>query len=143
MRHGKALKWCWVMILGCVGSATVANVHAEDGGVHPTVDIAFDSGAPYYLPKLAVVGAHTAVRWWNPTASPHSVRHDGCVTDGPCAFDSLAVMPDESVVIAPLPPGTYPYHCELHPIMRGVVVVVEGHADGEGRPPIVGPHARR
>lgn len=88
-------------------------------------DIVFETSAPYYHPDVAIVSADIPVRWSNPTASPHSIRHDGCLTDGPCAFRSIAVLPEESFLIAPLPPGRYSYHCELHPIMRGTIIVTE------------------
>ncbi|GKS57931.1 hypothetical protein YTPLAS18_14580 [Nitrospira sp.] len=143
MTHMKALKCVLAIAIVCGGSVTASGVRAERAGLQSTVDIAFDSGAPYYLPNRVVVGAQTAIRWWNPTASPHSIRHDGCATDGPCAFHSLAVLPDESFVIAPLPPGRYPYHCELHPIMRGLLLVVEGNGDADLVPPLVGAHAER
>ena len=106
----------WLVARGSSG-ATV--------GATPAVDIAFEASAPYYEPQLAVVPASRPVRWVNSTASPHSVRHDGCLTDELCAFQSIAVPPDSSFVIAPLPPGRYAYHCELHPIMRGTLIVVE------------------
>lgn len=97
-----------------------------DSGI---VEILFESSAPYYEPQLAVVSAGLPVRWSNATASPHSIRHDGCLKeDGECVFRSLAVPPENSFAIAPLPPGRYSYHCELHPIMRGTLVVVESQA---------------
>jgi plastocyanin len=46
------------------------------------------------------------------------------MTDGVCAFQSLAVPPNASFMIAPLLPGRYTYHCELHPIMRGILIVL-------------------
>ena len=105
-------------------SEAVAN-NAPTGGGVPAADISFEATAPYYEPYLAVVSAGIPVRWTNPTASPHSIRHDGCLTDGPCAFRSIAVPPNNSFVIAPLPPGRYSYHCELHPVMRGTLIVVD------------------
>jgi plastocyanin len=89
------------------------------------VHITLESWAPYYQPHMAVVSAGTPVGWVNPTASPHSIRHDGCLTEGPCLFSSITIPPDSSFVIAPLPPGQYAYHCELHPIMRGTLIVVD------------------
>jgi plastocyanin len=89
------------------------------------IEITFETTSPYYQPQVAVVSAGTPVRWVNSTASPHTVRHDSCVTDQPCAFQSIAVSPDSDFVIAPLPPGRYTYHCELHPIMRGMLVVLD------------------
>lgn len=87
------------------------------------IEITFESSAPYYQPQLVVMPAGTPVRWVNSTASLHSVRHDDCLADTLCAFQSIAVPPDSSFSIAPLPPGRYGYHCELHPIMRGVLIV--------------------
>jgi plastocyanin len=95
-------------------------------------EITFDSSAPYYQPQVAVVSPGVSVRWLNSTASPHSIRHDGCLTDGTCAFQSIAVPPDSSFSIAPLPPGRYTYHCELHPIMRGVLIVLDPGASAAG-----------
>ena len=89
------------------------------------VEITFESGSPYYLPRTAVVPAGVPVRWVNQTGSHHSVRHDGCVGEATCAFQSIAVPPDSNFAIAPLAPGRYAYHCELHPIMRGTLVVVD------------------
>jgi hypothetical protein len=65
--------------------------------------ITLDSWSPYYQPAVAVVASGTSIRWINPTASPHSVRHDGCVSSGPCAFNSGTVAPDSSYLLAELP----------------------------------------
>lgn len=46
-------------------------------------------------------------------------------------FRSLAVPPENSFAIAPLPPGRYSYYCELHPVMRGTLVVMESQAAKE------------
>jgi len=111
------------------------------GGTGPgdtgIVEILFESSAPYYEPPLAVVSAGIPVRWSNATASPHSIRHDECLKeDGQCVFQSLAVPPENSFAIAPLPPGRYSYHCELHPVMRGTLVVVESQAATEMSGPL-------
>ena len=95
-------------------------------------EITFETSAPYYQPQRAVVPAGTPVSWVNLTASPHSVRHDDCLTDATCAFQSIAVPPDSSFSIAPLPPGRYGYHCELHPIMRGVLIVLDPGVEAAG-----------
>jgi len=89
----------------------------------PPVLIKMESWAPYYRPFEAEIQLQTAIRWNNPTASTHTVRHDGCAKKGPCLFDSGAVPPNGSYTISGLAPGRYPYHCELHPIMRGELVV--------------------
>ncbi|HXH86890.1 MAG TPA: hypothetical protein VNI35_08670 [Nitrospira sp.] len=102
---------------------------ASEAGFHPnSVSIILEGLAPYYVPQVAVVPVGSVVTWTNPTPSPHSIRHDGCLTVGPCAFDSGAVLPDGTFSIPMLPPGQYPYHCELHPVMRGTLVVVDPRA---------------
>lgn len=93
------------------------------------VIINMESWAPYYRPFEAQIKSPSHIRWDNPTASTHTVRHDGCIEKGPCLFDSGAVPPNGSYTIRRLPPGRYPYHCELHPIMRGELVVEETPLD--------------
>ena len=94
-------------------------------------DIMLESTSPYYQPAVAVVPHGTPIRWLNVTGSPHSVRHDGCAAEESCAFQSIAAPPDSSILIAPLPPGRYTYHCELHPVMRGTLVVIDQTAQAE------------
>lgn len=89
------------------------------------ITVRMNDWEPYYQPFVANAPPETPVRWVNPTPSPHSVRHDGCKTEGPCSFNSGSVAPDGQFVLPGLPPGRYPYHCELHPVMRGILVVKE------------------
>lgn len=91
----------------------------------PQFQITIESGSPYYFPAAATVTTGASIRWDNPTPSHHTVTHDGCITGGPCIFDSGSVAPNSSYTVPGLPPGRYPYHCGLHPIMRGVLIVVE------------------
>jgi plastocyanin len=78
---------------------------------------------PYYLPAVATVSADAPIEWMNPTSLAHTVRHDGCRASSVCAFDSGPVHPEGRFTIPGLPPGRYPYHCALHPVMRGTLVV--------------------
>ncbi len=91
----------------------------------PPFEIIIDSGSPYYYPASAKVPTGAPIRWDNPTGSPHTITHDGCVEGESCAFDSGSVPPNGSYTIPGLAPGHYPYQCRLHPIMRGVLVIVE------------------
>lgn len=118
-------------VLFCSGTLLTTSPTPAFGSADP-VEIAFETTSPYYQPRVAFVTAGTPVRWVNTTGSPHSVRHDGCLTEETCAFQSIAVPPDSSFLIAPLQPGRYGYHCELHPIMRGTLVVVDPLARGDG-----------
>lgn len=94
--------------------------------IAPQVQILIDSGSPYFVPASANVAAQTPIRWENPTPTHHTITHNGCVEDGsPCAFDSDIIEPNAGYTLHGLPPGRYAYHCRLHPIMRGVLVVTE------------------
>lgn len=80
--------------------------------------------APYYSPVTGTTYAHQPVEWVNETASPHTITHDGCLTDTPCAFDSGPLAANARFGMYNLKPGIYPYHCRLHPIMKGTLIIL-------------------
>jgi plastocyanin len=94
----------------------------------PHFQITIENGAHYFLPASATVTTGTPVRWDNPTPTEHTITHDGCITDGPCAFDSGMMLPGGHYTLPSLPPGRYPYHCRIHPIMRGTLTVTDSAA---------------
>jgi plastocyanin len=87
--------------------------------------ISLSGFAPYYLPSLAKVPAGRPILWINATASPHTITHDDCIGNAPCAFDSGGLKGSAVFSLYSLRPGIYPYHCRLHPIMRGTLIVME------------------
>ncbi len=80
---------------------------------------------PYYSPTSVQIESGSSISWENPTSDLHTITHDACRTHEGCAFDSGAIGPNRTFTLHQLPPGHYPYHCTLHPIMRGVLVVQE------------------
>ena len=88
--------------------------------------IVMEDGSPYYVPATATVASGTPIRWDNPTPTHHTVTHSDCVKEGrPCLFDSGTVAPGGHFTVLGLPAGRYPYHCGIHPIMRGQLVVTD------------------
>ncbi len=85
--------------------------------------ITLESAYPYYRPAIARVISGTTLRWHNPTLSPHTITHDGCSANQQCMFDSGPIMPRGTFSVPGLPPGRYSYHCQIHPIMRGEIIV--------------------
>ena len=85
--------------------------------------IRMDNLAPYYRPSMLIVTPGAPIKWMNSTASAHSVTHDGCTVEESCMFDSGVLQPDAQYEIGPLPPGRYPYHCRIHPIMHALLIV--------------------
>ncbi|MBX3303026.1 MAG: hypothetical protein KF693_12500 [Nitrospira sp.] len=88
--------------------------------------IMMEDGSPYYVPIAPTVVSNTPIRWDNPTPTHHTVTHSDCIEDeGSCVFDSGAVSPGSSFSVPGLPVGHYTYHCRIHPIMRGRLVVTD------------------
>lgn len=92
----------------------------------PATEILMENGSPYYVPAAATVMSGTPIRWENPTSTHHTVTHNGCVNDqSTCLFNSGTVPPGGQFTIQGLPPGRYAYHCGIHPIMRGQLIVTD------------------
>ena len=89
--------------------------------------ITIETFFPYYSPTLLQIGLDTTITWENPTSNLHTITHDACKTNEKCAFDSGPIGPQQTFTVQKLPAGSYPYHCSLHPIMRGVLVVEEAN----------------
>jgi len=71
-----------------------------------------------YSPGLIQVAAGTKVTWHNAGQQFHTVTSDS--TGRP--FD-LSVDPGKEVTFTFVQIGTFPYHCGVHPQMKGTVVV--------------------
>lgn len=95
-------------------------------GASQHTQIVMEDGSPYYVPVTATVASGHPIRWDNPTPTHHTVTHTGCLEEGPsCLFDSGTVPPGSQFTIPGLPAGRYAYHCRIHPIMRGMLVVID------------------
>ena len=95
----------------------------------PATQILMENGSPYYIPATATVASGMPIRWDNPTPTHHTVTHSDCLKEErPCLFDSGTVAPGGHFTVTGLPAGRYPYHCSIHPIMRGQLVVTDDPA---------------
>jgi plastocyanin len=95
--------------------AEEAEDEAEEAPEEITIsiaDFAFD-------PATAEVAPGTIVTWVNDDAAPHTVTSD----DG--AFDSGRLEPGDSFEFTFDEPGSFPYHCDIHPNMTASVEVAE------------------
>jgi amicyanin len=68
-------------------------------------------------PQVVTVKAGTTVHWTNRDAEAHTVTSDNGV------FNSPVLQPGTSYSHTFTKPGTYSYHCSIHPFMTGKVVV--------------------
>jgi plastocyanin len=78
---------------------------------------------PFFSPNSLTISAGTPLTWNNFTQEPHSIVADDCTRLSGCSFDSGVLGPNEHFTLPHLPPGRYPYHCGLHPFMRGLLTV--------------------
>ena len=68
-------------------------------------------------PQVVSVKAGATVHWANHDTEAHTVTSDTGV------FGSLVLQPGVSYSYTFTKPGTYSYHCSIHPFMTGKVVV--------------------
>ncbi len=70
-----------------------------------------------FAPQKLTVRHGAPVRVTNSDSAPHTVTAD----DGH-SFDSGTVTTDGSATIRVAKAGRFPYHCTIHPFMKGVLV---------------------
>jgi plastocyanin len=74
-----------------------------------------------FTPKTITVPVGTTVRWTNNGNAPHTVTS----TSSPKAFDSETLNSGDTFQHTFTTAGQFPYRCNIHPSMTGMVIVVE------------------
>jgi plastocyanin len=95
------------------GGGDTSAISCNDGGAGAPAEI-FDFG---FRPSPVTAGADLTVTWTNTGATIHDLTFDNGGPD--CG--TLASTDTLSVLFPG--PGTYAYHCSIHPAMKGSVVV--------------------
>ncbi len=82
---------------------------------------ALNTTSIYYSPPTitVVMGVNNTITWINNDQAPHTVTDTG-------VFDSGILNAGESWTHTFTTPGTYVYHCTIHPWMTGTVIVEAG-----------------
>jgi len=70
-----------------------------------------------FQPMAIFVGVGETVEWTNTGNADHTVDSDTKI------FESGTIDPGETYSYTFDEPGIFPYHCDIHPHMRGMVVV--------------------
>jgi plastocyanin len=78
---------------------------------------------PFYFPASTKLQVGQPVQWENRSMQSHTITHDDCGERKGCVFHSGHLQPGEQFMVSDLAPGYYPYHCNIHPFMRGLIVV--------------------
>ena len=74
-----------------------------------------------FLPASVTVKVGTTVTWTNQDPYVHTVTGDG--TNAPKGFDSGNLSTGKSYSFTFTTPGTFTYHCKIHPQLIGSVIV--------------------
>lgn len=108
IRQGARLAACALLLAALAGCARNAARHAT----RHIVDI---HGLQFHPDTtLAMVG--DTVEWTNDDIVPHSATQDSQ------AWDTKLIQPHERGQIVVTARGDQPYHCMIHPTMRGRIV---------------------
>jgi plastocyanin len=104
-------------VTGCSSSqapAAPAGTPASPGGNTISIkNFAFE-------PSALTVKTGTTVTWVNNDGASHTIVSD---TGSPASFSSDPFTTGASYTFTFTQPGTYSYHCSIHPSMKGTVTV--------------------
>jgi plastocyanin len=102
--------------LGAGGASAGAACAASPAGTAPTVTVTIKNFAFSPEPVTAKVG--DVIGWMN----TDSIGHTATLDDGTCTTDIINNGQTQSLTFSA--PGTYPYHCSVHPAqMKGTITV--------------------
>ncbi|MHB8162895.1 MAG: cupredoxin domain-containing protein [Methanoregula sp.] len=105
------------MAAGCT-SSPAAPVPAPTTATGGENSIAIKNFA--FNPSPLTVKVGTVVTWTNQDSTPHTIVSD---TGSPVQFSSDTLPDGASYSFTFNQAGTYPYHCSIHPSMKGTIVV--------------------
>jgi plastocyanin len=89
---------------------TSTSAPAQNGAAVSIANFAFQ-------PASLQIAAGTTVTWTNADSTAHTVTSDNG------AFDSGPLAPGASFTQTFDTPGTYTYHCQIHPFMTATIIV--------------------
>jgi len=107
----------------CYSGGSQSTPKAELTPTGPTASVSMITPGGYtfsFSPAKLTVAVGTTVIWTNRTCTPHTITSDAVL------FNSGLNHPLETgstFTYKFTKPGTYKYHCALHPVMVGVIIV--------------------
>jgi plastocyanin len=109
-----------LFLAACGGPATTASPIPTQTPAHTVmVQISQQDDGPFaFLPATLTISVGTAVIWTNDTVVLHTVTSDTGVFHTPSPLNS-----NQTFQVLFTKPGTFPYHCEIHPYMVGTITV--------------------
>ena len=92
-------------------------------GAASSHNIHIDTRPPFFSPNQLTISVGAPLTWKNRTHEPHTIVSDDCRFGNTCSFDSGFIGPNARYSLPRLKPGRYPYHCGIHPFMRGLLTI--------------------
>lgn len=114
-----------ILILFCAGAGCTS-------GQSPATTLSATTPAPatgaasiliknfVFSPETLTVRTGTTVTWTNQDTAPHQIASDA---GAPVAFSSGPLSTGATYQFTFTSPGTYPYHCSIHPTMKAAIMV--------------------
>ena len=83
-----------------------------------------------FIPSTVTIKADTEVTWPNTDTAAHTVTSGNAATGPTGYWDSSLIMAGGSFTqsFESFDPGTYPYHCVVHPWMLGTIIIEDAAA---------------
>jgi plastocyanin len=111
------------ILMACGGSSDTTSPPPPTGGGgggggNPVVTTAVDMKSNAFTPAAIKVAPSATVNFTNSDGYNHNILFDAATITGAAAFSS-----GTKSIAMPATPGTYAYHCGLHPGMTGTVQV--------------------
>ena len=112
------------IVLAAIGIAACLAILLAIGGIrHRSVDAAANPTVQIdnyqFLPNTLTIPVGASVTWINRDGDVHTVAAD----DTPQTFKSAGLDTDDKFSFTFTKPGTYSYHCSVHPHMTGKIIV--------------------
>lgn len=101
-----------VLAIGC-GSG-------KDVAAPPGANVVDAVGVTAWSPSSITITAGEVVEFRNSSSTTHNVQFDQNVAGHP---DNVGNFASATRSVTFTTPGTYAYHCGIHPVMQGTVVV--------------------
>ncbi|MEW2581279.1 cupredoxin domain-containing protein [Streptomyces syringium] len=99
-------------------TAPAASTAAEPPARAAAVAVVVIEGSPAaFIPQSVTIRAGDSVRWLNNDNATHTTTSDTGLWD-------IFLTPGTSVLRTFPTPGTFRYHCDIHPNMTGTITVV-------------------
>ncbi|MFA5348694.1 MAG: cupredoxin family copper-binding protein [Methanoregula sp.] len=105
---------------GCTSSQTPAATPAATTPYPATGSTSILIKNFAFSPDMLTIRSGTTVTWTNQDSAPHQIASD---TGSSVSFSSDPLSNGASYQFTFTAPGTYSYHCSIHPTMKGTIVV--------------------